>query len=119
MAMERFRHPASNDQFEDASNLDALLHPAQAHDAIGAAITEERARMLAHVKAAVDDLRRELAKDIGGLEGKQQARFGTLEPRIARVECDVHDRVRRLEAKLDRALGQFSAATCELNPRRG
>jgi hypothetical protein len=30
--MERFRHPASNDQFDDACDLDALLHPAQAFE---------------------------------------------------------------------------------------
>jgi hypothetical protein len=30
--MERFRHPACNDQFDDACDLDALLHPAQAFE---------------------------------------------------------------------------------------
>lgn len=30
--MERFRHPESNDQFDDACDLDALLHPAQAFE---------------------------------------------------------------------------------------
>ena len=30
--MERFCHPESNDQFDDACDLDALLHPAQAFE---------------------------------------------------------------------------------------
>jgi hypothetical protein len=30
--MERFRHQASDDQFDDACDLDALLHPAQAFE---------------------------------------------------------------------------------------
>ena len=30
--MKRFRHSASNDQFDDACDLDALLHPAQAFE---------------------------------------------------------------------------------------
>ena len=30
--MERFRHPVSNDQFDDACDLDSLLHPAQAFE---------------------------------------------------------------------------------------
>jgi hypothetical protein len=30
--MERFRHSAFNDQFDDACDLDALLHPAQAFE---------------------------------------------------------------------------------------
>ena len=30
--MERFRYPASNDDFDDACDLDALLHPSQAFE---------------------------------------------------------------------------------------
>ena len=30
--MERFRYPASNDDFDDACDLDALLHPFQAFE---------------------------------------------------------------------------------------
>jgi hypothetical protein len=30
--MKRFRHSGSNDQFDDACDLDALLHPAQAFE---------------------------------------------------------------------------------------
>ena len=30
--MERFHHPTSNDEFDDACDLDALLHPSQAFE---------------------------------------------------------------------------------------
>ena len=30
--MERFHYPASNDDFDDACDLDALLHPSQAFE---------------------------------------------------------------------------------------
>jgi hypothetical protein len=41
--MERFHYPASNDDFDDACDLDALLHPSQAYPRL-ALLRRERVR---------------------------------------------------------------------------
>jgi hypothetical protein len=84
-------------------------------DAVAEVLSGERASMREHVKAAVDDLRRELAKDLGKLEG----RCGVLEPRIARAEFDARERVHQLEDKLDRMTDQFNDVTRALNSAIG
>jgi hypothetical protein len=84
-------------------------------EAVGDILGREFKTVCAETNAAFADLRRDFTKEIAALKGEQQARFGVLEPRIARIETDVRERAYALETKVDRALTQFYDATHALN----